>query len=317
MAYILEDNMNWSQLCDHTIDKINLSSKDEPVFRRWFMSREKVGYRLDPITIFRCFNIWKELKNNLDHFIVISGREGYGKSTLSFHIAAWVTPDGFDMGNVCYGARQYLDILDLKAKESLKPDSKILNTSIVMDEGTELLSREALNVTNRVLTKSFFIQRVLKFLVITNIPNFFMLDTVIRLHRVRTLIQVLDRGHMKVITGKGISKICKEGMLHKDVNAVCIPDGTFWHGSWRKKLPLDMDYEEYEQYKLESVAQAISDMKDDVVQKKMIAVGKVAKEIGSSRLMITAMIKRGEVEGKQIASKWYITRKAYDKLLTV
>ena len=106
-------------------------------------------------------------------------------------------------------------------------------------------------------------------------------------------------------------------MLHKDVNAVCIPDGTFWHGSWRKKLPLDMDYEEYEQYKLESVAQAISDMKDDVVQKKMIAVGKVAKEIGSSRLMITAMIKRGEVEGKQIASKWYITRKAYDKLLTV
>ncbi len=57
-------------------------------------------------------------------------------------------------------------------------------------------------------------------------------------------------------------------------------------------------------------------MKDDVVQKKMIAAHKVAKEIGSTTDMIVGLIKKEEIDGKQIASKWYVTRRAYDKLLS-
>ena len=67
--------------------------------------------------------------------------------------------------------------------------------SIVLDEGTELLSRETQKQTNMAFLKTFFVQRVLGYLVITDIPNFFMLDNVIRLHRVRTLITITDRGY--------------------------------------------------------------------------------------------------------------------------
>ena len=52
------------------------------------------------------------------------------------------------------------------------------------------------------------------------------------------------------------------------------------------------------------------------MQMKMITAAKVAKEIGCSNETIIRMIKKGKVEGKMIGSKYYLTRKAYDKLIT-
>ena len=234
----LTDRMTWGELCSHVLTKIHIKEDELPMFRKWFMKRECVGYLIDPLMIKRCFFIWKELKNNLDHFIVLCGREGFGKSTLSFAIAAWINPS-FDLKNVCYGSKQYLDLLHEKQKEYVAAiDDKIPTDSLVLDEGTELLSREAMSATNRTLSKTFMVQRALKYVVLINIPSFFMLDTIIRTHRVRTLIDVIGRGKYKCITGKAISIIAKEGMLTKNISGVRIPNGTFWHGYFTKEYRL-------------------------------------------------------------------------------
>ena len=313
----IEDGKTWEQVYEEVNNKIGykFSKKDRPIFKKWFLYREKVGYLFDAVMILRCFRIWQEIERNLDHFIVISGREGYGKTTLSFAISAWVNPDGFSLANVCYGAKSYLDILSKKA--NTQDTNNISSESIVLDEGTELLSRESLNVTNRSLTKTFFVQRALKFLVIVNIPNFHMLDITIRNHRVRTLIEVTKRGKYKCICGKGIKIIAKEGQMSKQVDGVRIPIGTWWEGYFRKEFPIMVDREAYESHKIISIREMLETMKDDVVERKMVAATKVSKEIGCVPETIVKMIKRQEIEGKMISGKWYLTRAAYDKIMTV
>ena len=80
----LEKQMSWEELCEQTISKLSrkLKPSEVPSFRRWFMYREKVGYLFDYILILRCFRIWQELEQGLDHFIVISGREGLGNEEI-------------------------------------------------------------------------------------------------------------------------------------------------------------------------------------------------------------------------------------------
>lgn len=309
------ETKTWEEIYEIVYKQIGckLNKVDKPIFKKWFMEREQVGYLFHAPLILRCFRIWQELKNNLDHFIVISGREGWGKSTLSFGIASWVHPN-FDLDYVCYGAKSYLDLLSKQA--ALKIED-IESRSIVLDEGTELLSKESLNLLNRALTKTFFVQRALKFLVIVNIPNFHMLDTTIRYHRVRTLIEMIAKGSYKAITGKGIKIIAKEGMAIKEITTVRIPMGTFWRGSFSKRFPKSIDYNEYLKRKHDSIKYLLEELKDDIVSKKMIAANKVCKEIGVTAQTITRMIKLGKVEGKQIGGKWFLTRQAYDKLITV
>ncbi|MFC1704715.1 hypothetical protein ACFLZ6_00115 [Nanoarchaeota archaeon] len=117
----LEDKYNWSELCDITVGKIEhkLKQKEVPSFKKWFMQREGIGYRFDYQLVLRAYRIWQELQNNLDHFAVISGREGFGKSTLALQLASWVNPN-FQLTNVCYGAKSFLDILGNRADEFIK-----------------------------------------------------------------------------------------------------------------------------------------------------------------------------------------------------
>lgn len=317
----LEEKYSWEELYEQTFSKIGhkLQKKDIPVFKTWFMKREGVGYRFDYQLILRAFRIWQELHDGLDHFCVISGREGFGKSTLAIQLCSWVNPN-FRLTNLCYGAKAFLDILGAKADKMVdsidKGEEFIGETeSLLLDEGTELLSREALNVTNRTLTKSFFIQRALKFFVVICIPNFHMLDPVVRDHRCRTLIEVIGRGKYKAVTGDGIKTISKEGKITKEISRVSLRNGQFWHGYYNKEFPKDISHLEYEKQKFYGIKEALDTMKDDVVTKKLISVTKTCKEIGLKADTLIGFIKKGEVEGKQIGKRWYISRKAYDKLL--
>lgn len=312
----LDETMTWQELANKTLNKIShiIPQKEHDKFLKWFAEREKIGYNFDPLLWARCYNIAKELHSNLDHFIVISGREGTGKSTLANQIASCIIPD-HKVENNCVKAEQYVEAMRRKASAN-KGAPKSFD-SIILDEGSELLSRESYNITNRVLVKTFFVQRALKFLVIVNIPNFHMLDSVIRNHRVRTLIEVISKGDYKCITGKGIKIIAKEGSATKEVAGVRLPNGHFWHGHFNKDFPKTLDWSEYEKLKHQGIRDLMEDLKDDVVQLKMVSIRKVAKEIQCQPDTLIKMVKLGKLEGKQIGNKYYITRKAYDKLLTV
>lgn len=314
MPRTLEKEYTWPELCDLVLARLKekIPAKEHTQFRKWFMEREKIGFLFDYKMVLRCYNIWKELKNNLDHFIVISGREGLGKSTLAMQIASWIEPS-FSTKDICYNAENFLEILRNRANESLTAPNDF--KSIVMDEGTELLSREAQNLTNRILTKTFFIQRALKCLVIINIPNFHMIDPVIRYHRVKTLIQIIARAKYKAITGEGIRRISKKGKDTKEIETIRLQYGTFWEGDFRKPFPKTLSFEDYEMHKYNGIRKALDEMQGNLTQKKMIPASQVAKELGVGKNVMPKLITEGKAEGKKIGGRWYITKKSHDKLL--
>lgn len=312
----LTNQYSWSQLCDRTIAKVaeGLSSREHKKFRAWFMRREKLGYLFDPLMILRCYRVCQELEQGLDHFFVIDGREGTGKSTIAHQIAAWIYSD-LTLKYTCTTAKAFLEILHERAhKFKREPDHAV---SVIFDEGTELLSRDTLQVTNKVLVKTFFVQRALRLCVIINIPNFHLLDSVVRHHRVRTLVHITARGKYTCYTGKAIKRIARDGQRTKTVTGIPCPDGTFWQGYFNKDFPHTIDRKEYEEKKHDDIRKFIETMQDDIISRKMYPAAQTAKEIGCTTHHMVNMVKSGEVEGKQIGSKWFITRRAYDKLLSV
>lgn len=318
MTAKLEDTMTWPEICEHVLGKIGrtLNRNETAAFRRWFLEREKIGYRFDPVMILRCFRICQELDHKLDHFIVITGREGIGKTTFAFQIGAWCNPS-FSLDTVCYGANSYIDVMHRKAESfDLSMEKQEIET-LVLDEGTELLSRESLTQSNRVLAKTFFVQRMLGFLVIVNIPNFFMLDSVVRLHRVKTLIEVLDRGSYKCYTGKAIKLVSEFGGRTKDMSSVRVPDGTFWHGSFHKGFPPTIDFNQYQAHKLESIKDMLQGMKDVGDAQKLLSISKISKEVGCGNQTIVNLIKSGKIKGKKIGFKWYVPVEEYEKLMNM
>lgn len=303
--------MTWEEIYELTYSKLKENIKKEEItsFKNWFMEREKLGYCFDYFLVYRCFKIWKELKNNLDHFVVISGREGLGKSTLAIQMMSWIYPE-LTLDNVTYNAEGFIDLLSKKAETEGEKEI----TGIILDEGTELLSRESFNLTNRTLTKSFFIQRALKFCVIICIPNFHMLDSVVKNHRVRTLIEVIARGKYKAITGEGIKLVAKYGKDNKEVNGIKIPNGKFWNGYFNKDFPNTLKYEEYEKHKLSQIKEALSKMKGETIRQKLIPTSKVAKELGVAVDVVTRMIQSGKVRGLMIGNRRYIRYEDYENL---
>lgn len=305
--------MSWNEICDRVINKIGSALKSDSEikqFKTWFMEREIIGYRFDPMLILKSYYIGKQLHKNLDHFIVVCGKEGYGKSTIAFQIASWVNPN-FNLNNITYSANGYINILKRKAQgnDIETPES------LVMDENTELLSRESLSMSNRVLTKTFFVQRRLHFLVIMCIPNFFMLDSVVREHRVSTVIYIKQRGDYRAIVGKGIKLVNEYGKKEKNIERVSLPPGTYWDGHFNDNFPKTIDPEEYDKNKKLNIVKLLVDLSNDTDAIKMVPATKVSKEFSFSQDKMIRLIKTNQVSGKQIGGKWYVTKEAYESLI--
>lgn len=310
----LTNTMSWKEICEHVLGKIGhkIPAAQHDKFRRWFGVREKLGYLFDPVMILRVWTICQELESGLDHFVCLCGREGKGKSTLSFQLAAWVNPDGFSQKNIVFGAAQYLQVLKDKLDN---PALKGKSESVCLDEGNEILSRETLAMTNRALVKSFNMQRFLNFFCCINIPNFFLLDTILRQHRVRTLIEVTNRGRYKAITGNGIAIINDKGRVTKQVDGVPLPYGVWWEGYFHKDFPPMIDRDTYERDKAASFSRTLSELQDELVVCKQVPVAKVAKAVGCSTDTVIGMIKKGKLVGKQIGAKWYVPKDAFEGLI--
>jgi hypothetical protein len=308
---------DWNKLFYIIAKKLLLARKirkeELKKFKEWFMKREEVGFCFDYKLIHRAYQISRELQKGLDHFAVLTGREGTGKSTLSMQFASWVNPN-FTLKNVIYNTDDFLTILEEKAKKNVEKIEMIEKQSLVMDEGTELLSRETQSLTNKVLIKTFFIQRALGFFVIINVPNFHLLDPVIRYHRTRTLIEVTKKGKYNAWKGKAIKLIAKLGQKDKKVSGISYSRKRFWSGDFNKNLPKKIEEKKYLIIKNDAILKTISGLKDSVIQKRMLKVSKIAKEFGFDKRVIYNQIKEGKLEGKQIGKCWFITKESYDKL---
>ena len=230
--------------------------------------------------------------------------------------SAMIAP-GMDLKDVVFDMPQYVKKLKEVAKHYKKFKKQFDDRSIGIDEGgISLFSREALSKSNKILAKTFMVQRFLNVSVSICIPHFWSLDTLIRNHRINTLVIIKKRGEYKCIVGKGIKIMNKLGAKNKekDLLAIPIPYQYFWEGKFKKSFPKTINMKEYEKHKFKHIQSFLDDAELDAKQQDMIPLKRIEKEIGIPEEDMKIEIRNGTVDGRRIGAKWFITKKAYKKL---
>ena len=146
---------------------------------------QTAGYYLNGFLQSNLDHVKKDVtKRNFDSFIIVTGREGFGKSTLAMQVAKYLDPT-FDLHSVVFTANQFLEAVELADKYQ----------AIVFDETMGYLSsRGAMSRFNKTLIKVMSEMRSKNLFIIMCIPNFFELDRYPAIHRSTGLLHVVKRG---------------------------------------------------------------------------------------------------------------------------
>jgi len=141
-------------------------------------------YYLDGYLKANLDTVAKDIRKDYDAFINVTGREGFGKSTLAFQIAMYLDPT-FCLDRVVFTDEQFI-----KAVEDAEQYQ-----AIVFDETMGYLgSRGAMSKFNRSLIKVMSEMRFRNLIIILCIPSFFELDKYPAIHRSTGLVHVYKRG---------------------------------------------------------------------------------------------------------------------------
>src|SRR3990167_9872732 len=186
------------------------------------------------------------LKSNLDHlkknvtkqdydgFIVIDGREGYGKSTLASQIAMYLD-NTYNLDRCAFTSEQFVNACNSAKKYQ----------AVVFDETMGYLSsRGAMSKFNRDLIKVMSEMRSKNLFVIMCIPNFFELDKYPALHRSTGLIHVQKRGVFWSYDYPSKKKLYLIGKKFYNYNV-----SANFYGSFRKQFSLPKDLYEIKKQK--------------------------------------------------------------------
>ena len=140
-------------------------------------------YAIDGYLVANLEHLKRNVKKDYDAFVLVTGREGYGKSTIAAQIALYVDPT-YNIDRCCFTADQFLEAVFTAEKYQ----------AIVFDETMGYLSgRGAMSKFNKVLIKVMSEMRSKNLFVILCIPNFFMMDWYVAYHRTTGLIHTYRR----------------------------------------------------------------------------------------------------------------------------
>lgn len=298
---------------DEIVDKIyNDVKKKKPQFKQWLKKKEKLGgYFFDSYMHYKLYNVQKVInQDDYDHFIVIAGKEGCGKSTLGIQMACMIDPK-FKLSNICFKMADFL-----KQLEDSKP-----GRTFILDEGNMfLLSREAFSQDNIFMVKLFAIMRQKNLCVIICVPNFFTLDSYVRDHRVDTLVYVHKRGKYVAFVKKAIRIISNKGNRFKQVGGHKIPEGNCWPGYFNKEIPRinDVNIKTYLGLKgdhfdffLEELQKAVRS-RDEKSEFMPIALARKIIPLGNTKY--TEMLASGELRGTRFGGRWFVHRKSLEEM---
>lgn len=307
----LEDKYSWEQLCERVIVKGQVKPADQLMFRKWFATKEHLGFLFnDPILWKHAFIIDKKLnKKNKDHFTVVCGKERMGKSTLAAQLNAVVSPQ-FRTESVCFKLKDFIK----GVRNSQKGDS------FQLDEGALFLfSYDANSTENKLAKKLFTVMGVKNLHVCVCIPSFFIVDKYVRDHRVDTLIYVTARGKYTVYRGKAIKILSKEGDKFKKIEGVRVPYGTFWQGEFRRDMPRINDFssETYDELKVANIDEFLEEaerLAEKVEGTQYISVKEAKSILGLGDNTIIRMIKQGKLKGFTSGGKWMINKESLEQL---
>ena len=274
-------------------------------FRKFLVERQKYNYFFDARTYFAAYSISKKLKQDYDHVTVICGLEGSGKSTFASLFCTVVSPD-MNIHHVCYEPGDLIDALKISKK----------GDTVWIDEGgLFLFSREAMGKNNRRIVKLLTICRQLNLHVVICIPNFFIMDTYLRDHRVNFLFQVTKRGKFVFYNKKAVQLVSAIGKRTKNVSGVRVPNGTFYNGYYNNDFGVTPTFTKdiYEEKKSANMDKHLAELKieygdDDPGSEKsgFVSLTTFLKSVPIARPTALRMLNSGDIPGRKIGAKWFI-----------
>ena len=175
-------------------------------------------------------------RNDYDSFLIVAGREGYGKSTLAAQIALFLDPT-YTLDRCCFTDVQFKDACVNAEKYQ----------AVVFDETMGYLSaRGAMSGFNRTLIKVMSEMRSKNLFVILCIPSFFELDKYPAMHRSTGLLHCYRRGRFGLYNYPSKQKLYLQG---KKTYSYCVSANFI--GNFGKYFPLDK--ESYEKKKQKAI----------------------------------------------------------------
>jgi len=221
-------------------------------------------------------------RKNFDGFVLICGREGYGKTTLSLQLAMYCDPT-FNLDRVVFTADQFLHAVENAEKYQ----------AVVFDETMGYLSsRSSMSKFNKVLIKVMSEMRSKNLFVFLNIPNFFMMDWYVAQHRTTGLLYIKKRTQFNSYDYPTKKKLYRMG---KKFHSYCVPPNFF--GVFVKYFPVDQ--EAYDKKKQDAINEWASDKKSEAlwksqrdimiskcVENHIFTTGEIAELIGLSKRQI-------------------------------
>lgn len=179
-------------------------------FRDWLATLidRKLPVYWDSLTYYRVYKIYYNLTKNYDEITIVCGYEGSGKSVLASQIATAVSPT-FKKERVGYDPED----LPTAFKDVKKGET------VWLDEGALFLfSRNSTRRENKVIIQLLSIVRQMNLHLIICVPNFFIVDTYLRDHRVKNLIYIhKNRKEFILFKREAISYLNYHGKSVKDI----------------------------------------------------------------------------------------------------
>jgi len=228
------------------------------------------------------------VRRDYDSFLVLTGREGFGKSTFAFQVAKYLDPT-FDLDRCVFSIEQFEEAA-IGAKK---------HQAIVFDETMGYLSsRGAMSSFNKRLIKIMAEMRSKNLFVILCIPNFFELDRYPAIHRTTGLLHIYKRGYFGSYDYNTKKKLYLTGKKYYSYNI-----SPNFIGRFVKYFVLPK--EEYERKKQQAIA-------------KWVSVSDKHKHYMDQRnILIRELYKTGKYTMRQIADLLFVGDTTVNRVISI
>jgi hypothetical protein len=196
---------------------------------------------------------WAIMEKNQSAVTIVDGRSGMGKTTLSFQMASYMSPN-FSLNDVYFSPEKFLDGLS----NTKKGERKVL----VFDEAMLLSSRAALSAMNRMIVVAMSMIRSKNVFIIFNVNSIFDIDKNLALSRADLLLHcygdsLTDKGKFLAFFkgGDGMDRIKDLYINGKKYYSYGKPKANFY-STFSSHFTLDED--EYENKKQEGINKFLS-----------------------------------------------------------
>jgi excisionase family DNA binding protein len=281
-------------------------------FREWYAERlEKCGYFFNYRTVLYAYREWKRVnEQEHDSVAVFTGGEGQGKSTLCSQWLSYIDKS-MEAEQITTTATEFFTTLNkLKRGQSLQVDEAAIT----------MISRSSMSKENKDMIQTFNIMRKKGISTGICIPDYRLLDSYIRNHRIEHLFIIPKRGKYKHVWGAGIDKINKDMRRVKDISRIQLPGGTFLQASFKKDFPKNIDKEKYDALKDQNIDSFLNKKAEEyekiekLPNKTYMTVKELCNMFRVTEDTVYRWIKSKKVRAVKFGKSWKIDRDHIDNI---